>query len=61
PFLGVIVMTIIFETSRPLLEWRPLLFGGILIFFLIFMPGGLESLLPKRWTSRGSSATEVTG
>ena len=61
PFLGVIVMTIIFETSRPLLEWRPLLFGGILIFFLIFMPVGLESLLPKRWTSRGSSATEVTG
>lgn len=64
PFLGVIVMTIIFETSRPLLEWRPLLFGGILIFFLIFMPGGLESLLPKRWISRkssASSAAEVTG
>ncbi len=55
PFLGVIVMTIIFETSRPLLEWRPLLFGGILIFFLIFLPGGLESLLPKSWTNRKSA------
>jgi branched-chain amino acid transport system permease protein len=48
PLLGVIVMTLIFEASRPLLEWRPLLFGSILIFFLIFMPGGLESLLPKK-------------
>lgn len=47
PFLGVIVMTLIFEGSRPLLEWRPLLFGGILIFFLIYLPGGLESLYPK--------------
>ena len=47
PFLGVIVMTMIFESSRPLLEWRPLLFGGILIFFLIFLPGGLESLPSK--------------
>ncbi len=55
PFLGVVVMTLIFETSRPLLEWRPLLFGGILIFFLIFLPGGLESLLPKRWTNRKSA------
>jgi len=59
PFLGVIVMTVIFEASRPLLEWRPLLFGGILIFFLIFMPGGLESLLPKRWTGRKSSAVSA--
>ena len=48
PFLGVTVMTLVFEASRPLLEWRPLLFGAILIFFLIFMPGGLESLIPKR-------------
>lgn len=47
PLIGVIVMTIIFESSRPLLEWRPLLFGSILIFFLIYLPGGLESLPEK--------------
>ena len=58
PFLGVIVMTAIFEASRPLLEWRPMLFGGILIFFLIFLPGGLESLLPKSWTGRAKSTPE---
>lgn len=44
PLLGVTVMTIVFEWARPLLEWRPLLFGGILIFFLIFQPGGLEGV-----------------
>lgn len=47
PLVGVTVMTVVFEMTRPLLEWRPLLFGAILIGFLIFMPGGLESLFPK--------------
>jgi ABC-type branched-subunit amino acid transport system permease subunit len=41
------VMTVIFELSRPLQEWRPALFGLILILFLILLPGGLESLFPR--------------
>ena len=45
--VGLVVVTIAFEWSRPLLEWRPLMFGTVLIFFLIFLPGGLESLFPK--------------
>lgn len=47
PILGVIVMTFVFELSRPMEEWRPLIAGAILIFFLVVMPGGLEILLPK--------------
>ncbi len=47
PIIGVAVMTAVFEWTRPLLEWRPLLFGAILIVFLIFLPGGIESLFPK--------------
>ena len=47
PILGVIVMTVVFELSRPLEEWRPLIAGAILIFFLVVMPGGLEILVPK--------------
>lgn len=47
PIIGLVAMTIAFEVSRPLLEWRPMIFGGILIFFLIVLPGGLESLYPK--------------
>ena len=54
PIIGVAVITIIFEWTRPLLAWRPLLFGAILIGFLIFLPGGLESLTPKFafWTKK---------
>ncbi len=44
PILGLILMTFVFEWSRPLLEWRPLLFGGTLIFFLVFLPNGLDDL-----------------
>jgi branched-chain amino acid transport system permease protein len=47
PLIGVGVMTVIFEMSRPLQEWRPALFGLILILFLILLPGGLESLFPR--------------
>ena len=47
PVIGVAVMTFLFEWTRPMLEWRPLFFGAILIGFLIFMPGGLESLIAK--------------
>ncbi len=47
PISGVIVISLIFELSRPLAEWRPLLFGAILIFFLVIMPGGFEVLFPK--------------
>lgn len=44
PLAGLAVMTLIFEWARPLHEWRPLLFGGILIMFLTILPGGLERI-----------------
>lgn len=47
PALGLAVMTVVFELTRPLLEWRPLIFGAVLIFFLIFLPGGLEALIQR--------------
>ncbi len=60
PMIGLAAMTVVFELSRPLLEWRPLLFGLILILFLVFMPGGLESVflnlrdrLSRRKTAEG--------
>ena len=46
PLIGVTLLTVLFEWSRSMLEWRPMLFGGLLILSLIFMPGGIESLLP---------------
>ncbi len=47
PILGVAVMMVIGEAARPLAEWRPLLFGGILIVFLTLLPGGLESFVSR--------------
>jgi branched-chain amino acid transport system permease protein len=47
PIIGVAVMMLLGEAARPLAEWRPLLFGGILIVVLILLPGGLESIFPK--------------
>jgi branched-chain amino acid transport system permease protein len=47
PLIGVISMSLVFELSRPLEEWRPLLFGLILIVFLVYLPGGLETLIPR--------------
>ncbi len=45
PILGVILMTIVFEATRFLEAWRPLIAGAILIFFLVVMPGGVEILI----------------
>ncbi len=47
PLIGVFSMSLVFELTRPLEEWRPALFGLILILFLVFMPGGLETLIPR--------------
>jgi branched-chain amino acid transport system permease protein len=47
PLIGVSSMSLVFELTRPLQEWRPLLFGLILILFLVFLPGGLETLFAR--------------
>ena len=44
PLIGVLSMSFVFEITRPLAEWRPALFGLILIMFLVLLPGGLETL-----------------
>lgn len=63
PIVGVVVMQSIFEVTRPLLEIRPAIFGTILILFLIFLPGGLESLGPKikNFFKKRSKKEEVSG
>jgi len=50
PILGVVVLTILNEIVLRALgvdEMRPLLYGAILILFILFLPKGLESLVPK--------------
>ena len=47
PLIGVAVMTVVFEATRPLEELRPALAGGILVVVLVLLPGGLESIGSK--------------
>lgn len=47
PIIGVSVMHTLFELSRPLIQIRPMFFGLAMILVLLFMPGGLESLISR--------------
>lgn len=54
PIIGVTIFTGIDEALRPFAEWRPLVYGFVLIFVLLFLPEGFESL-PARirpWVKR---------
>jgi len=64
PIIGVCVMQAAFELSRPLLEIRPLFFGLSMVLVLVFMPGGIESLIPRavaRWRRLRGVPTAETG
>ena len=50
PILGVVVLTVINEIVLRQLGvdlWRPFIYGLILIVSILFLPKGLESLVPK--------------
>ena len=49
PILGAIILGVAPEIFRPVLEYRTLIYGGLLIFMMRFQPGGLlgdQSLIP---------------
>jgi branched-chain amino acid transport system permease protein len=50
PIVGVVVLTVLNEVVLRALgvdEMRPMLYGAILIASILFLPNGLESLVPK--------------
>lgn len=65
PILGVIALTIIDEVILRGIgadQWRPLLYGAILICAILFLPNGLESLVIRAGEAlRGRSASAVAG
>ena len=66
PILGVVVLTILNEVVLRALgvdEMRPMFYGAILILFILFLPKGLESLVPKikGWLSGGKSQARSDG
>ena len=44
PIIGAVLLTIVSELARSLREYMPLLFGGLLIFVVFFMPQGIIGL-----------------
>jgi len=50
PIIGAIILGILPEVSRPIMEYRILIYGVLLLAMMRFQPGGLlgsESILPK--------------
>lgn len=63
PILGVVVLTVINEVVLRSLgadEWRPMIYGAILIASVLFLPQGLESLWPKLKALLGSRPKPAT-
>jgi branched-chain amino acid transport system permease protein len=50
PILGAIILGVLPEISRPIMEYRTLVYGVLLLAMMRFQPGGLlgeESILPR--------------
>lgn len=59
PILGVVVLTLFDESIRSFEEFRPAIYGLVLIVSILFLPLGLESI-PARiraWMGIGSSSS----
>ncbi len=58
PIVGAIILGILPEISRPIMEYRTFLYGLLLVAMMRFQPGGLlgeESVLPRFFRRIGSS------
>ncbi len=60
PILGVVILTLFDESIRSFEEFRPAIYGAVLILSVLFLPQGLESLAGRirRWTGRGDRSAD---
>jgi len=63
PILGAIILSILDESLRGLEEYRPAIYGALLIAAIMFMPRGLESVPPgiRAWFKATKSAPPDRG
>jgi len=47
PIIGAIILCLLPEVARPLKEYQPYIFGGVVILVMFFLPRGLVTL-PRR-------------
>ncbi len=63
--LGAVILGVAPEIFRPVLDYRTLIYGGLLIFMMRFQPGGIlgyQSLLPRMFRAiRQRALTPVRG
>ena len=45
--LGAIILSVLDEVFRGVNQLRPAIYGATLILFILYLPGGLESVLRK--------------
>jgi branched-chain amino acid transport system permease protein len=59
PIVGAIVLTLVPEFARPLKQYQPIIFGGLVIFCIFFMREGLINLPSyiRSWR-KGATASE---
>ncbi len=60
PILGVVVLTLFDESIRSFEEFRPAIYGTVLILSILFLPHGLESLPARirRWAGAADRAAK---
>ena len=52
PIIGAVILTLLPEIFRPMQEYRPIVFGALVIFMIFFMPQGIVDI-PYRFLSWG--------
>ncbi len=61
PVVGAIVLTLIPEIARPLQDNRMIIFGGLLIAVIIYLPNGIVDTLIARHRSRSQGQSNPQG
>jgi branched-chain amino acid transport system permease protein len=61
PTVGAIITTLLPELLRFSSQWREILMGLLIILVVLFLPGGLMSLIPSRWLRRRAQARLQAG
>lgn len=59
--IGTLVIVVLPYTFNNLVEYQLMIFGGLLLFTLYFMPGGIAGLLRGRLLPHRPTATPTTG
>jgi branched-chain amino acid transport system permease protein len=61
PSIGAFILIFVSEILRPLLEYRLLIYGALIILIIRFFPGGVYGYLIKNLVQRKTVSKEIVG